>query len=410
MTLRTFRANTMSEALEKVQAELGPDALVISARSVPGGSAWQVWRQPEVEIVATLPETKPSQPAPVVQTPRTAPKVEAAPEEKAPDMPKEQRWQPQRITRAQAYAQADAAVTPTPAAPVTPAAIQPDRNPETTQLFVDGLRSAMQDASELPNSLRPLQQSLLAQELEPAWVERLLKLAAATLPGGMALDNDSCRAFLRRQMEAELKAAPPDNSLPMQRVIVVVGANGSGKTSLIARLARHYSQNQHANVQWVCADNTRAAAIAEARTYTQALNLPLSLVYTPDDWDKILNNPADLILVDTPGINPWDERQILELGELLPPTTSRLVYLAISATTKLKDALQSAAMLKIFGLNGLAITRMEETRSYGTIFDLARRSRLPLSLFTSSKEISRGMEFAQRGHLIDALLGKDWEA
>lgn len=336
MAAKTFRASTMLEALEKVQQELGPDALVISARNVPGGSAWQVWRQPEVEIVATLPEGN-TQPRPTAQSEATA-EEKSTPASASGKGPKEQRWQPQRLTRAQAYGQTALPVETQPAAVPTP----PEKSaepPQPLRAIIETARAAA-PVSGLPSNLRPLQQMLLAQELEPAWVDRQMALAAGTLPAGLAIDGDTCRNFLRRQMEAELKSAPPDRMLPLQRVIVLVGANGSGKTSLVARLARHYAITQQASVQWVCADTTRASAIAEARTYTRALEIPLHLVYTPEDWTEILNNTADLTLVDTQGINPWDERQMIELGELLPPTPSRLIYLAVSANTKLKDALQ----------------------------------------------------------------------
>ena len=191
-------------------------------------------------------------------------------------------------------------------------------------------------------------------------------------------------------------------------MVYLIGNVGSGKTSLAARLAHQYLRNPRVQVHWVCADTIRASAIVEARAYTQALNIPLSLVYTPSDWGAILEGPANLILVDTPGINPWNERHITELGELLPPVASRLLYLVASANTKLKDAFQSAAMLSIFGLHGLAITRLEETRSYGSVFDLARKSKIPLAVFTSSKAISGGLEMARSSRLVEALMGKEW--
>ena len=52
MGTQTFQAESVTDALQNVQRELGPDALVISVREVPGGPAWQVWRKPMIEVVA----------------------------------------------------------------------------------------------------------------------------------------------------------------------------------------------------------------------------------------------------------------------------------------------------------------------------------------------------------------------
>ncbi len=52
MISRIFRAESMMQALEQVKKDLGMDAMVVSARQIPGGQPWQVWRKPLYEVVA----------------------------------------------------------------------------------------------------------------------------------------------------------------------------------------------------------------------------------------------------------------------------------------------------------------------------------------------------------------------
>ena len=52
MITRTFRADTMMQALEQIKKDLGQYALVVSARQIPGGQPWQVWRKPVFEVIA----------------------------------------------------------------------------------------------------------------------------------------------------------------------------------------------------------------------------------------------------------------------------------------------------------------------------------------------------------------------
>lgn len=52
MITKTIRAESMMAALETVQKDLGPEALIVSVRQVPGGPIWQVWKNPVIEVVA----------------------------------------------------------------------------------------------------------------------------------------------------------------------------------------------------------------------------------------------------------------------------------------------------------------------------------------------------------------------
>lgn len=53
MRTKTFRAQNMMAALQEIQREMGPNAIVLSMREIPTGPAWQVWNKPGVEVVAT---------------------------------------------------------------------------------------------------------------------------------------------------------------------------------------------------------------------------------------------------------------------------------------------------------------------------------------------------------------------
>ncbi|HRF47114.1 MAG TPA: hypothetical protein PLC98_05755, partial [Anaerolineales bacterium] len=57
MQARTYQAPNMLTALERIQEELGPEALIVSVRQIPGGAAWEVWKKPAVEVVAMPPAT-----------------------------------------------------------------------------------------------------------------------------------------------------------------------------------------------------------------------------------------------------------------------------------------------------------------------------------------------------------------
>jgi flagellar biosynthesis protein FlhF len=193
-------------------------------------------------------------------------------------------------------------------------------------------------------------------------------------------------------------------------VICLVGASGSGKTNTIAKLGLFFSQKLQKKITWVCADTVRMGAIAEARAYTDALGIKLELVYTPEDIKEILSKSEenDLFLVDTPGYNPCNEGQMIELGTLLAEIPKRCTYLVVPATIKETDLFQSSASLGIFNLDGVIVTKLDETHTFGNVYNFARKNQVPLGYFTTGKEPSRHLEVADPARLVSALFGKEW--
>jgi len=195
-----------------------------------------------------------------------------------------------------------------------------------------------------------------------------------------------------------------------KNIVCVVGASGSGKTSLVAKLALFFSQTMKKKITWVCTDTIRTGAVAETRAYTDALGIELKLVYRPADLKEILSNPqeTDLFLVDTPGYNPCNQNQMTELGALLSEMPNRCTYLATPATTKESDLFQASAALGMFNIDALILTKLDETHTFGSLYNFVRKNQFPLSFFTTGKEATRNLEVANPARLVTALFGHDW--
>ena len=194
-------------------------------------------------------------------------------------------------------------------------------------------------------------------------------------------------------------------------MICLVGASGSGKTTTISKLAVHFSKALGKRVVWICADTVRAGAIAETRAYADAVGVPLRLVYTPQDLKETIKaeQNADVVLVDTPGYNPCDEAQMMELGSMLTQVPERSTYLVTPATTKEADLLQAVASLGLFKIRGLIVTKLDETYSFGNIYNFVFQSQLPMALFSTGKQVLGDLRHAEASKLVAALFGKGWE-
>ncbi|HNK62996.1 MAG TPA: hypothetical protein PKL78_03395 [Anaerolineales bacterium] len=393
MVTKTFKADSTIETLQKVQQELGAEAIVVSMREIPAGPVWNPWKKSAVEIVAARPEKKKNTNA-ILKPAQNQTGVEFV--EEIPEI----EWEIPAPKKT-------GTLPPPIKLNLSPVKEQPV--PVSTPVRVT--ESALPESDRyIPPSLKTIRQQLLQQGVESSLVEGMVNLALETLSPLTLADVEACKRSLIQQMGAELRVQKGAGTFVATDVLCVVGASGSGKTSTLAKLALYFKKNLHKNCIWVCADTVRMGAIAEAKAYTDALGLELKLAYTPQELREIVNNPQpnDLFMVDTPGYNPCNENQMIELGALLSEMPGRSTYLVAGATTKEADLLQLSASLGIFNLDGLILTKIDETHTFGSLYNFARRNQVPLGYFTTGRETARRLEVADPARLVAALFGKEW--
>lgn len=433
MDTRTFKADTMIEALQMVQNELGPDAVVLSAREVPVGPLWK--KRNVVELVAVPPQQAPQKaPAPALQKPAIplsddASQIEWVKEDQPAGGTSEKKsrlWQPVHMTREEAKSSGQAAPLPVKVPTPPPAKKEPvnrdalakevaaremaaqapaaPKTPETRE------ETAHDPNYEIPKGLKKYRQVLLNQGVDESFLDRTLKLLIGTINPLTLQDEDTSRKYLAQILEAELRVLPNLALQPPAQTVCLVGPSGAGKTSATAKLAVFYGQQMGKRVCWICADTIRTGAIAQGRAYAEALGVKFKLTYTPDELKESIfaEKSADLILIDTPGYNAFLEEEMVELGSLLTEIPARHTFLVAPATAKENDIMQEAAALGIFGLDGLIVTKLDETNSYGNIFNLARKTHIPIGFFGAGKEATDYFQTANSARLVSALFGKGW--
>ncbi len=389
MVTKTFKADSTIQTLQLVQSELGADAIVVSMREVPQGPLWNPWKKSAVEVVAAASPQKQStvefvEEMPEIEWDFSPPNTKKAPAKLPP---------PLKLNLAP-LAGSSAPIVATRSAPEAESAVG----------------DAKRDDRYLPPALKKIHEQLTRQGVESSLIEGLMGVAFETLSPSTLGDVEACKKSIVQLMGAELRVQKGAGTFVSSNVLCLVGASGSGKTSSTAKLALFFSQTLKKNVTWVCADTVRTGAVAESRAYTDALGVTLKLVYTPQDLKEILSaaQPNDLFLVDTPGYNPCSESQMAELGALLSEMPTRVTCLVAPATTKEADLFQLSASLGLFKLDGLILTKLDETHIFGGVYNFARRNQVPLAYFATGREAARHLETADPMRLASALFGREW--
>lgn len=197
------------------------------------------------------------------------------------------------------------------------------------------------------------------------------------------------------------------------KIILFIGPTGVGKTTTIAKLASYYKLEKQCRVAFMTADTYRIAAVEQLNTYASIISCPISVIYSSDEAEDVLNDfkDYDLIFVDTAGRSHKDEDQMLELIELIKMIKGMSdkfdfeCYLALSATTKYKDLINITEVYKDIPDYRIIFTKLDETCALGNILNVRLATGAQLSYTTSGQNVPNDIELINEQSIAKQLLG-----
>ncbi|WP_027338709.1 flagellar biosynthesis protein FlhF [Halonatronum saccharophilum] len=221
------------------------------------------------------------------------------------------------------------------------------------------------------------------------------------------LDVDEVEEILRDELIGELGSIKGiELEEGKTKVIAFVGPTGVGKTTTLAKLAADFSLFKGKKVGLVTADTYRIAAVDQLKTYSEIINLPIKVAFTPQELNQAIEEYKgyDLVLVDTAGRSQNNQLHISELKGFLAKASIDEICLVLSATTKTIDLLKIIDVYKEANLDKLIVTKIDETDSYGTIFEAVVKSELPLSYLTLGQGVPEDIDMPKVEVLADNIV------
>ena len=180
-------------------------------------------------------------------------------------------------------------------------------------------------------------------------------------------------------------------AFPRPQVILVIGVNGSGKTTTIAKLA-HLFLEQDYGVMLAAGDTFRAAAIGQLKVWADRLGVPIMAGAEGGDaagivFDAVKEATAkgiDVLIVDTAG-RLQNKRELMdELAKVrrvlgrLNPASPHDVVLVLDATTGQNALSQIEVFKEVAGVTGLVMTKLDGTARGGVLVAAAEKFGLPV--------------------------------
>jgi len=179
-----------------------------------------------------------------------------------------------------------------------------------------------------------------------------------------------------------------------QKVILVLGPTGVGKTTTIVKLAADFSVKQKKKVGIINTDTFRIGAQEQLQTYADILGIPLQVVYRAAELESALENMSDrdIIFVDTAGKRPGDEQHrddLLDIVRILRPEDTLLCLAATTSFASIKETIDTYGFVDDYRL---LITKVDETKFRGTLLNISWYSQRPLAYVTTGQNVPDDIE------------------
>jgi flagellar biosynthesis protein FlhF len=174
-----------------------------------------------------------------------------------------------------------------------------------------------------------------------------------------------------------------------RKVVGLIGPTGVGKTTTIAKIAAGFALVEKARTALITADTYRIAAIEQIKTYAEIIGVPWEVVYSPRDMETALakHSDAELVLIDTAGRSPNSPTRMYELRSMMDAALPEEIHLVLSATTRRQDLDHLVDRFAQVGFDKVILTKLDESSTLGAIFNIHARSGRPFSYFANGQSV-----------------------
>ncbi len=239
------------------------------------------------------------------------------------------------------------------------------------------------------------------------------------------IEPDEVRAVLASEVEAVLAPVAQPFAVPggaKPAVVLVVGVNGSGKTTTIGKLAAKLAASGH-SVTLAAGDTFRAAAVEQLKVWGERVGAPVvardlgadaaGLAF--DALTEARASGADVLLIDTAGrlqnrTELMDElAKVIRVLRKLDPAAPHAVLLVLDATVGQNALSQVEIFSRVAGVTGLVMTKLDGTARGGILVAIAEKFALPVHFIGVGEGVDDLEPFAARD-FARAIAGLDEDA
>ncbi len=390
MKIKRYFAADMRSAIRQVRETLGPDAVILSNKSVDGGVELMAALDfNEDEFASNAFSATPTNVSPADSVVTEFPQGQTNPPDVAASDYVSQIPSANRAPRVE-WSQ-------------DPVLVDMRQEMQTLRRMVENDLSELtwRDLGKRKPDIQELLRRLMALGLSPEICHGLIRKSKDFTN----IDHGWRTALYH--LSAEIKTTG-DDVLENGGVVAIIGPTGVGKTTTLAKLASRYALrygNRH--VALISTDNYRIGAQEQLTNYARILDVPMRSAASVEELNVALNTFADkrLILIDTAGMSQRDVRISEQMSLLKAGRRKVRSMLTLSATTQQASIKQA---IKAFGAanpDAIILTKLDEAGSLGGVISAIVKSKLMVSYVTDGQRVPEDLHLARPHSLISRTVG-----
>ena len=292
---------------------------------------------------------------------------------------------------------------------------------ERTRKTAFGRIASLLGASEINhNTWDELEATLIQADLGVETTESVINAIKETVKREGLVRAEALRPVLRAELRSRLDTPPKIVFNHDPSVILIVGVNGSGKTTTIAKLGAYYTR-EGKHVLLGAADTYRAAAVDQLELWAKRLNLPIIAGQPNGDAGAVAYDTVQaavarnfhLAIIDTAGrlhtrYNLMEElKKVYRVTGKALPGAPQAVWLVMDATTGQNALQQARAFKEAVNVTGIILAKLDSSARGGMVFAIQNELHLPI-LFAGLGEKPEDLQPFDPDSFVDGILGDEW--
>jgi len=288
----------------------------------------------------------------------------------------------------------------------------------------EGLRT---EIGELKAQLSLLQEETLQKNTQKSLLEEIKTLFMQKGISQTWLENQlkpfsSAEVMFSKEKIVSMLLEEIDNELSIEpemlepHIMMLVGPTGVGKTTTIAKLAARYSflLDRPYRVVLLNLDTYKVGATEQLSSYAKMMELEYEVIETLEMFQEALlrYEHYDMILIDTAGMSPFDTQKFIETISFLKVAREKQVRvnLMLCATLKYEDMEDIYQHFSFLHIDGLLISKFDETKHFGTLLNFLLNHPLALRYFSTGQEVPHDLMCADKEYLLSSFIGDVYDA
>ena len=283
---------------------------------------------------------------------------------------------------------------------------------KTRQILLTDVDDIILGSKQIDQStFEELEETLITADIGPAFTYDLIERMRDQLKRKELDKPELLKKVLRDSMMEILSKSEAPLRIPQNDLftIMVVGVNGTGKTTTIGKLAYRFKQKGMA-VMIVAADTFRAAAIEQLEIWGQRVNCEVIKQKSGSDPSAVVfdalkaakSRGSDVMIVDTAGrlhtkINLMEElKKVKRIVDREAPGAPHEVLLVLDATTGQNAIAQAKMFNQALGVTGIVLTKLDGTAKGGILIAISDELKIPLRYIGIGEKVDDLREFNAR--------------